>query len=73
MYVMLNDGGSTKCMQCNCVFHMCKNGFKYGSPGPSMCKECRPERETQENKRNKREPCKQKKPKKAEPLIFNLY
>ncbi len=39
--VMLKDGGSNICPKCTCVFHRCVNQYKIGSPGPSLCPQCR--------------------------------
>ena len=41
--IVYNDGGSHSCQHCKTKFHYCASyeAVKYGSPGPSMCEDCR--------------------------------
>ena len=39
--IMVNDGGSKFCSNCRCKFHLCGGRYKIGSPGPSMCEDCK--------------------------------
>ena len=35
----LNDGGSYS--HCGARFHICNEKYRFGSPGPALCKHCR--------------------------------
>ena len=39
--IFVNDGGSHYCSNCKITFHYCNKGIKYGSPGPSLCNDCK--------------------------------
>ena len=38
---IVNDGGSHYCSKCKITFHYCNNKINYGSPGPSLCQDCK--------------------------------
>jgi len=41
IHTIVNDGGSMSCSDCGIIFHYCNGKIKYGSPGPSMCPDCK--------------------------------